>query len=174
MKSTGKRAENDLQQRCSEGGKIGGRTDAKPETKKAKNYHPNPENEDGLNSRWQEKGRMWLLQQQQALAQIGPEHMVQCIEEQLQQGPAGGLLEGLEAGRFGGYKLGYTGGSNPGADKDAIRQAATQPDVVDAKRRCKKKLAVARALNIPTAPTGHIYKKGAFKQQFDELFPPTG
>jgi hypothetical protein len=29
------------------------------------------------------------------------------------------------------------------------------------------------ALNIPTAPTGHIYKKGAFRQQFNELFPPT-
>jgi hypothetical protein len=33
--------------------------------------------------------------------------------------------------------------------------------------------AVARALDIPTAPTGHIYKKGAFNKQFDELFPPT-
>jgi hypothetical protein len=78
---------------------------------------------------------------------------------------------GLGAGRFEGYKLGYTGGSNPDADKDAIGEAATQPEVVSLSR-CKKKLAVARALNIPTAPTGHIYKKGAFKRKF-ELFPPT-
>jgi hypothetical protein len=117
---------------------------------------------------------MWLLQQQQALAQTGPAHMAQRIEEQLQQGPAKDFLEGLGAGRFGGYKLGYTGGSNPDADKDAIGRAATQHEVVDAKSRFKKKLAVAKALlNIPAAPTGHIYKKGAFKQQFDELFPPT-
>jgi hypothetical protein len=89
------------------------------------------------------------------------------------KGPSGGFLEGLGAGRFEGYKLGYTGGKNPKADKKAIRDAATQPEVVDAKSRFKKKLAVARALNIPTAPTGHIYKGGAFKRKFDELFPPT-
>jgi hypothetical protein len=130
--------------------------DPSPETKKAKKFHPNPENEDGLNSRWQEEVLRRALQLKQALAQTGPEHMVQRIEEQLQQGPAGGFLEGLGAGRFGGYELGYTGGSDPDADKDAIRDAATQPEVVNAKRRCKKKLAVARALNIPTAPTGHI------------------
>jgi hypothetical protein len=39
------------------------------------------------------------LQLKQALAQTGPEHMVQRIEEQLQQGPSGGFLEGLGAGR---------------------------------------------------------------------------
>jgi hypothetical protein len=66
--------------------------------------------------------------------------MVQRIEEQLQQAPAGGFLEGLGAGRFEGYKLGYTGGSNPDADKGAIGRAATQQEVVDAKSRCKKKL----------------------------------
>jgi hypothetical protein len=33
------------------GGLVGGRTDSKPETKKAKKCHPNPENEDGLNTR---------------------------------------------------------------------------------------------------------------------------
>jgi hypothetical protein len=71
---------------------------------------------------------------------------------------------GLSAGRFEGYKLGYTGGVNTDADKDAIGEAATQQEVVDAKSRCKKKLAIARALNIPTAPTGHIYKTGAFKR----------
>ena len=79
---------------------------------------------------------------------------------------------GLGAGRFEGYKLGYTGGVNTDADKDAIGQDATQQEVVDAKSRCKKKLAVARALNIPAAPTGHIYKTGAFKRKFDERFPP--
>jgi hypothetical protein len=79
---------------------------------------------------------------------------------------------GLGAGRFEGYKLGYTGGSNPDANTDAIGEAATQPEVVSLSR-CKKKLAIARALNIPTAPTGHIYKRGAFKRKFDELFPPT-
>jgi hypothetical protein len=46
--------------------------------------------------------------------------------EQLKQGPAGGFLEGLGAGRFGGYKLGYSGGSNPDADKDAIRQTSDE------------------------------------------------
>jgi hypothetical protein len=100
--------------------------------------------------------------------------MVQCIEEQLQQGPAGGFLEGLGAGRFGGgYNLGYTGGFDPVADKDAIEQATTQPEVVDAKSRCKKKLAVARALNINSKDNIYTRKTGAFKQQFDELFPPT-
>jgi hypothetical protein len=56
---------------------------------------------------------------------------------------------------------------------DVGRAATRQQEAVDAKSRFKKKLAVAKALNsIPTAPTGHIYKKGAFKQQLDELFPP--
>jgi hypothetical protein len=41
---------------------------------------------------------------------------------------------GLGAGRFEGYKLGYTGGSNPDADKDAIGQAATQQEVDKAKQ----------------------------------------
>jgi hypothetical protein len=52
--------------------------------------------------------------------------MVQRMEEQLKQGPAGGFLEGLGAGRFEGHKLGYTGGLNTDADKDAIGRAATQ------------------------------------------------
>jgi hypothetical protein len=38
---------NQLQQRNS----SGGRADSKPETKKAKKFHPNPENEGRLNSR---------------------------------------------------------------------------------------------------------------------------
>ena len=96
------------------------------------------------------------------------------MEQQLKQGPAGGFLEGLGARRFEGYnKLGYTGGWNTDADKDAIEQAATQPDVVDIKSRFKKKRTVAKALNIPTAPTAYIYSRGAFKKLFDELFPPT-
>ena len=86
--------ENDLQQFASEGGKIGGRTDAKPETKKAKKFHPNPENEDGFNSKWEEHGQSGSLQRQQALEQTGTKHMVQHMEEQLKQGPAGGFLEG--------------------------------------------------------------------------------
>jgi hypothetical protein len=169
--ANGDAPENDLQQFASERGKIGGRTDAKPETKKAKKFHPNPENEDGFNSKWEEHGQSGSLQRQQALEQTGTEHMVQHMEEQLKQGPAGGFLEGLGARRFEGYKLGYTGGWNTDADKDAVEQATTQPDVVDIKSRFKKKRAVAKALNIPTAPTGHIYKSGAFKKLFDELFP---
>jgi hypothetical protein len=49
---------------------------------------------------------------------------------------------GLGAGRFEGYKLGYTGGSDLNADKIAIEGAATQPEVVSLSR-IKKKLAVA-------------------------------
>jgi hypothetical protein len=60
----------------------------------------------------------------------------------------------------------------PIADKDAVVEGATQPEVVSLSR-CKKKLAVAKALNIKK--TFRIYKdkKGAFKRKFDELFPPT-
>jgi hypothetical protein len=81
------------------GGLVGGRTDSKPETKKAKKFHPNPENDGGLNTRrWQEEVGRRALQLKQALEQTGPEHMVQRIEEQLHQGPSGGFLEGLGAG----------------------------------------------------------------------------
>jgi hypothetical protein len=135
-----------LQETCS----IGGRTDSKPEAKKAKKYHSNPENEDGLNSKWEEQAQRRSLQRKQALEQtVGTEHMVQRMEQQLKQGPAGGFLEGLGAVRFEGYKLGYsTGGLDAtDADKDAIGRAATQQEVVDAKARCKKKLAVAEVLN---------------------------
>ena len=41
-----------FQETCS----IGGRTDSKPEAKKAKKYHSNPENEDGFNSKWEVGG----------------------------------------------------------------------------------------------------------------------
>jgi hypothetical protein len=169
MKGTGVLAENDLEQRCSEGGSA----DAKPETKKAKNYHPNPENEGGFNSKWEERGQRQSLQRQQALAQTGPEHMVQCIEEKLQQGPAGSYLEGFGAGRFVGYNLDYTGGRDTDADKDAIRQAATQQEVDKAKSRLQKKRAVAKILNINSKDAIYTRKTGVFKQQFDELFPPT-
>jgi hypothetical protein len=83
-----------LQQTCSSGGKIGGRTDSKPESKKAKKFHPNPENDGdgGLNTRWQEEVGRRSLQLKQALEQTGPDHMVQRIQEQLQQDPAGGFL----------------------------------------------------------------------------------
>jgi hypothetical protein len=79
---------------------------------------------------------------------------------------------GLGAWRSKGYKLGYTGGSNPAADKDAVIEAATQPEVVSLSR-CKKKLAVARALNIKSIDRIYTKKTGAFKRKFDELFPPT-
>jgi hypothetical protein len=104
------------------------------ETKKAKKYHPNPENEDGFNSKWEEQGQRQSLQRQQALEQTGEGHTVQSMEEKRQQGPAEGFMEGLGAGRFGGYKLGYTGGSNPDTDKDAIGRAATQQEWVCANK----------------------------------------
>jgi hypothetical protein len=62
----------------------GGRTDAKPEVKKAKNFHPNPKNEDDLNSKWQEANQKRWLQRRQELERTGEENTVQRIEEQLQ------------------------------------------------------------------------------------------
>jgi hypothetical protein len=55
-----------------------------------------------------------LLQLQQALEQTGPEHTVQCMEEQLQQGPAGGFLEGL----VGELQLGV--GYSPGLETTSL------------------------------------------------------
>jgi hypothetical protein len=169
LMADGTKPKNQREQTCS----IGGRTDLKPEAKNAKKYHSNPENEDGFNSKWEEQAQRGSLQRKQALGQTGTGHMVQRMEEQLKQGPAGGFLEGLGAGRFEGYKLGYTGGLNTDADKDAIGRAATQPEVVDAKARCKKKLAVAKALNINSTYRIYKDKKGAFQQPFDTFFPPT-
>ena len=63
-------------------------------------------------------------------------------------------------------------GTATSADKDAIIEAATQPEVVSLSR-CKKKLAVARALNIKTTDRIYTKKTGAFKRKFDEVFPPT-
>jgi hypothetical protein len=60
------------------------------------------------------------------------------------------ILEGIGAGRFEGYKLGYTAGSNRDADMAAIGQAATQQEVVDARTRLLKKRAVAKILNRRT------------------------
>jgi hypothetical protein len=96
------------------------------------------------------------------------------MEEVLQLGPAEGFMEGL--GLLGaaalGNKLGYTDGKNSDADMDAIRRAATEPEALQAKSRLKKKFAVARVLN--TAKNNcHTYSRGRFKQQFDEIFPPT-
>jgi hypothetical protein len=62
---------------------------------------------------------------------------------------------------------------NTDADKDAIGRAATQRKAVDAKARCKKKLAVAKVLNINSTYRIYKDKKGAFKQQLDKFFPPT-
>jgi hypothetical protein len=47
-----------------------------------------------------------------------------CIPCQPQHGPVEGFMEGLGAGVCGAHKLGYTGGSNPDADMDAIGRAA--------------------------------------------------
>ena len=143
------------------------------ETKKAKKYHPNPENEDGFNSRWEEQGQRQSLQRQQALEQTGEGHTAQSMEEELHQGPAEGFMEGLglPGAAALGYKLGYTDGKNSDADMNAIRRAATEPEVLQAKSRLKKKLAVARILNTDTRRD--TYCSGWFKQQFDEFFPPT-
>jgi hypothetical protein len=84
----------------------GGRTDAKPEVKEVKKFHPNPENEDDLNTKWQEATQRRWLQRRQELERTGEENTVQRIEEQLQLGPAAGFLEGLGAGALG-YNLGY-------------------------------------------------------------------
>jgi hypothetical protein len=76
----------------------GGRTDSKPETKKAKKFHPNPKNEGHFNSRWQEQSLRPSLQQREALELTGEEHTVHHMEQQLQRGPAEGFMEGLGAG----------------------------------------------------------------------------
>jgi hypothetical protein len=78
----------------SSGGKIGGRTDSKPETKKAKKYHQGE-------TKWSRAGKIGgqrgLDQRQQKLELTGEEHTAQRMEEQLQQGPAEGFMEGLGA-----------------------------------------------------------------------------
>jgi hypothetical protein len=154
----------------------GGRTDLNTETKKAKKYHPNPENEDGFNSRWEEQGQRQSLQRQQALTganRRGRGTLYRAWRRSCSTGPAEGFMEGL--GLLGaaalGYKLGYTDGKNSDADMNAIRRAATEPEVLQAKSRLKKKLAVARILNTDTRRD--TYCSGWFKQQFDEFFPPT-
>jgi hypothetical protein len=77
---------------------------------------------------------------------------------------------GLGVERFEGYNLGR---SNTEADKDAIKRAATQQEVRFATTRCKKKLGVAKALNINSKDRIYTRKTGAFKQQFDQFLPPT-
>jgi hypothetical protein len=53
-----------------------------------------------------------------------------------------------------------------------IGRAATEKEVVYAKSRCKKKIAVAQALN--TNRGSRLYKAGGtFRQQLDQFFPPT-
>jgi hypothetical protein len=71
--------------------------------------------------------------------------------------------------------IGYTGGSNRGADMDAIRRAATQQEVVHAKIRLQKKRAVAKVLDIKIGCKSMSYKQGTgtFRQQWDKFLPPT-
>jgi hypothetical protein len=82
---------------------------------------------------------------------------------------------GLGAGHFEGYKLGYTGGLNTDADKDAIGRAATQQEVDKAKSRLQRKRAVAKILNIDTRCRSYRQgsDSGSFKRQWDKLLPPT-
>jgi hypothetical protein len=99
------------------------------------------------------------------------------MEEQVQRGPAESFMVGLGAARFEGYKLGYTDGVNADLDMAAIRLAATQQEVDDAKIRPKKKFAQSRRSSTPitpsTTPRGDMYRKGTSKQQFDKFLPPT-
>jgi hypothetical protein len=44
--------------RSKKGGKKGGATDAKPETKERLNYAVNPKNKDGYDSKWQRSARL--------------------------------------------------------------------------------------------------------------------
>jgi hypothetical protein len=85
------------------------------------------------------------------------------------------VLERIGAGRFEGYKLGYTDGSNRDADMDAIRLAATQHEVDDAKSRLchslQKKRAVAEVLDIEIGCRS--YRIGRFKRQWNNFLPPT-
>jgi hypothetical protein len=75
------------------------------------------------------------------------------------------------AGRFEGYNLGYTGGSNTDADNHAIKRAATDQEVHKAKSRLQKKRAVAKVLNTDTRCWS--YRGSTSKQQWDELLPPS-
>ena len=77
----------------------------------------------------------------------------------------------VQTGRFGGYNLGYTGGSNTDADNHAIKRAATEQEVHKAKSRLQKKRAVAKVLNIDTKCWS--YRGSTFKQQWDKFLPPT-
>jgi hypothetical protein len=150
---------------------IGGRTVSKPETKKAKTFHPNTENnEDRLNSRWQEHSQRQPLQRQQKLELTGEEHTAQRMGEQLKRGPAPGLMEGLVAGGFG-YNLGYTDGVNADLDMIAIERAAKQQEVFEAKSNQQKKQAVRKTLGI--GKKCYSYQRGSFKQQFDTFLKST-
>jgi hypothetical protein len=64
------------------------------------------------------------------------------------------------------YKLGYTDGMDDLADMDAIRQAATQQAVRQAKGPHKKKRATAEILNIKYR--SRSYREGLFRQQCDK------
>jgi hypothetical protein len=86
---------------------------------------------------------------------------------------ASGLGRHRGSGRFEGFLLGYTSGSDTDADNHAIKRAATDQEVHKAKSRLQKKRAVAKALNIDTSCWSYKDKKGAFKQQWDKLLPPT-
>jgi hypothetical protein len=149
----------------------GGRTDSKPETKKAKKFHPNTENEDGLNTRGEEKSQRQSLQLQQALERTCEEHKVQHMEEVLQLGPAVGFMAELLGAEPLGYNLGYTDGWNAALDTNVIGLAAKQQEVGKAKSRLQKKRAVAEVLNIEIGCRS--YTRGRFKRQWDQFLLPT-
>jgi hypothetical protein len=147
-----------------------------PETKKAKNFHPNTENEDGLNTRWEEKSQRESLQRQQALdswhwsEQARSTRYSTWMEEVLQLGPAEGFMAELLGAEHLGYNLGYTDGWNAALDTNAIGLAAKQQEVGKAKSRLQKKRAVAAVLDIGTR-----YRSctaGRSKRQWDQIRPP--
>jgi hypothetical protein len=134
-------------------------------------FHPNPENEDDLNSKWQEANQKRWLQRRQELERTGEENTVQRIEEQLQLGPAEGFIEGLGAGGLG-YNLDYmytADGANADRDKNAIELAAKQVEVHNPKSDRKRKRLVGDVLGIKNR--GHSYRKGRQVQTAVDRIP---
>jgi hypothetical protein len=167
MKGTGERAENDLEQRCSEGGSA-----SVEKARESKPRNPDHVMADGTKPKHQ------LQQTQSSAGRIGgpasgkvrsQNHVHMKTEARAKTAEA----SGLGAGRFEGYNLGYTSGSNTDADNHAIKRAATDQEVHKAKSRLQKKRAVAKVLNIDTKCHSYINKKGVFKQQWDKFLPPT-
>jgi hypothetical protein len=152
---------------CKRGGKKGGTASVEKarESKPRSSYHvmkgTGDRAENDLQQRTSEAGSASAKVRSQNQVLLKTEAWAKTAE-----------ASGLGAGRFEGYNLGYTGGFDQAADKDAIVEAATQPEVVSLSRS-KKKLAVARALNINSKDRTYTRKTGAFKRKFDEVFPPT-